>query len=113
MFGESCRGRETPLLGQYVFKFPGGIPFVKNLEDLSTVNSEREAVPRQSARAVDPARVDLHDLVAPRSPEQGSGPNFSFFKEHIDFLQRLTDLFFMHVFMRVFRQIFMIDLQQV
>ena len=109
MFGESCRGRETPLLGQYVFKFPGGIPFVKNPENLSTVNSEREAVPRQFARAVDPARVDLHYLVAPRFPEQDSGPNFSFFKEHIDFLQRLTDLFFMHVFM----QISMIDLQQV
>jgi hypothetical protein len=40
MFGESCEGKETPLIGQYVFKFPGGIPFVKNLEDLSTVNSE-------------------------------------------------------------------------
>ena len=102
------RGEETPLIGQYVFKLPGGIPFVKNLEDLSTVNSEREAVSRQSVRSVDPARVDLHDLVASCSPEQSPGPNFSFFKEHIDFLQRFTDLFFMHVFM----QIFMIDLQQ-
>ena len=86
MFGESCGGKETPLIGQYVFKLPGGIPFVKNLEDLSTVNSERESVLRQPARAVDPARVDLYDLVAPCSPEQGPGPNFSFFKEHIDFL---------------------------
>jgi len=101
-------GKEAPLIGQYVFKLPDGIPFVKNLEDLSTVNSERKSVPRQPVRAVDPARVDLYDLVAPCSPEQSPGPNFSFFKEYIDFLQRLTDLFFMHVFM----QIFMIDLQQ-
>ena len=55
MFGESCGGKETPLIGQYVFKLPGGIPFVKNLEDLSTVYGERKSVPRQPVRTVDPA----------------------------------------------------------
>ena len=49
-----------------------------------------------------PARVDLHDLVPACSPEQGPGPDLSFFEEYVNFLQGLIDLFFTHLFTHLF-----------
>ena len=86
------------LIGQYVFKFPGGISFVKDLEYFSTVDGEGKAMPWQPGGAIYPARVDLHNLVASCPPEQGPGLDLSFFEEYVNFLQGLIDLFFTHFF---------------
>ena len=52
----------------------------------------------QPGGTIYPARVDLHDLVTTCSPEQGPGPDLSFFEEYVNFLQGLIDLFFSHFF---------------
>ena len=86
------------LIGQYVFKFPGGIPFVEDLEYFSTVDGEGKTMLWHPGGTIYPARVDLHDLVTTCPPEQGPGPDFSFFEEYVNFLQGLIDLFFSHFF---------------
>ncbi len=86
------------LIGQYVFKFPGGIPFVEDLEYFSTVDGEGKTMLWQPGGTIYPARVDLHDLVTTCPPEQGPGPDLSFFEEYVNFLQGLIDLFFSHFF---------------
>ena len=64
------------LIGQYVFKFPGGIPFVKDLEDFSTVDGEGKAMPWQPGGAIYPPRVDLHSWLLIL---QGAGESVSRF----------------------------------
>ena len=86
------------LIGQYVFEFPGGIPFVEDLEYFSTVDGEGKTMLWQPGGTIYPARVDLHDLVTTCPPEQGPGPDLSFFEEYVNFLQGLIDLFFSHFF---------------